>query len=271
VDRRRFLGGAIVGVAGLATGGTALEAGQLGRAARERGDSALPDGPGRDLGWRRLIWSVPTSAPLVALTFDDGPDLEFTPRILALLRRYDVRATFNVMGYNAVRHRDLIQALTDTGHELGNHTWSHEDLAFQSAAATSRQLERGLAAIERTAGVRPRFFRPPRGELTGAAVQAAARLGHDVLLWSVTRGPAGVGTPAAVPTTSPPRCGRVTSSGSTTASAGAPSTAAPPRPASSGPAGRWRWPPCRPRSSGSWPGTCGWSPPRPYWSRVSSR
>ena len=47
-------------------------------------------------------------------------------------------------------------------------------------------------------GVRPRFFRPPRGELTGAALQAAARLDHDILLWSVTRGPAGVGTPRAV-------------------------------------------------------------------------
>lgn len=46
--------------------------------------------------------------------------------------------------------------------------------------------------------MRPRFFRPPRGELTGAAIRAAAELGHDILLWSVTRGPAGVGTPTAV-------------------------------------------------------------------------
>jgi peptidoglycan-N-acetylglucosamine deacetylase len=135
---------------------------------------------------------------LAALTFDDGPDPELTPRVLAVLARYGVRATFNVMGRNAVRHRKLIQALVDAGHELGNHTWTHADLALQSPAATYRQLDRGLAAVERTAGVRPRFFRPPRGELTGAAVQAAARLGHDILLWSVTRGPAGVGTPEVV-------------------------------------------------------------------------
>jgi peptidoglycan/xylan/chitin deacetylase (PgdA/CDA1 family) len=84
------------------------------------------------------------------------------------------------------------------GHELGNHTWTHQDLAFQSALQTRRQLEWGREAIERTAGVRPRFFRPPRGNLTGSAIEAAAELGYDVLLWSVTRGGAGVGTPDAV-------------------------------------------------------------------------
>jgi peptidoglycan-N-acetylglucosamine deacetylase len=198
MDRRRFLGGTILSAAGLAVGGTALGASRLRQAGQERDSSVLPDGPNHELGCRQLIWSVPTSQPLAALTFDDGPDPEFTPRILGVLARYGVRATFNVMGYNAIRHRDLIQALMDNGHELGNHTWSHEDLAFQSPAATARQLDRALVAIEQTAGVRPRFFRPPRGELTGAAVQTAARLGHDILLWSVTRGPAGVATPAAV-------------------------------------------------------------------------
>jgi peptidoglycan/xylan/chitin deacetylase (PgdA/CDA1 family) len=198
VDRRRFLGQTVASVAGLAAGATVLRGGQLGRGALERNGSALADGGSSDLGRRQLIWSVPTAAPLAALTFDEGPDPELTPAILAVLARYGVQATFNVMGWNAIRHPDLIRAVLDGGHELGNHTWTHQDLAFQSPAATWRQLDRGLAAIQRTAGVRPRFFRPPRGELTGTALQAAARLGHDVLLWSVTRGPAGVGTPRAV-------------------------------------------------------------------------
>ncbi len=135
---------------------------------------------------------------MVALTFDDGPDPELTPRILAMLDRYGVRATFNVMGYNAMRHSDLLRAVVAGGHELGNHTWTHQDLAFQSTTSIRRQLDCGRAAIQRAAGVRPRFFRPPRGELTGAAIRAAAELDHDILLWSVTRGPAGVGTPRAV-------------------------------------------------------------------------
>jgi peptidoglycan-N-acetylglucosamine deacetylase len=198
VNRRRFLGQTLASVAGLAAGATVLRGGQLGRAARERNGSALASGGSGSLGRRQLIWSVPTAAPLAALTFDDGPDPELTPAILAVLARYGVHATFNVMGWNAIRHPDLVRAVLDGGHELGNHTWTHQDLAVQSPAATWRQLEDGLAAIQRTAGVRPRFFRPPRGELTGTALQAAARLGHDILLWSVTRGPAGVGTARAV-------------------------------------------------------------------------
>ena len=194
MDRRTLLARTAVGAVGVGIGirSGALE--RQGQAAQEQAVAGLPGGP---LACQ-VIWSVPTSEPLVALTFDDGPDPEFTPRILAVLARYGVRATFNVMGWNAVRHAGLLRAVAGAGHELGNHTWTHEDLTFQSPAATSSQLERGRHAIETVAGVRPRFFRPPRGELTGAAVRAAADLGHDILLWSVTRGPAGVGTPAMV-------------------------------------------------------------------------
>ena len=192
--RRAFLGGGVAAVAGLA-GGPALLDRRGERQVRELSASAVP---GRRLGQRRLIWSVSTAEPLAALTFDDGPDPELTPRILEVLAEHGVRATFNVMGWNAMRHPDLVRAVVAAGHELGNHTWNHQDLAFQSALQTRRQLEWGREAIERTAGVRPRFFRPPRGNLTGSAVAAAAELGYDVLLWSVTRGGAEVGTPASV-------------------------------------------------------------------------
>jgi peptidoglycan/xylan/chitin deacetylase (PgdA/CDA1 family) len=196
MKRRAFLGGGAAAVAGLA-GGPALLDRRGERQVRELSASAAP-APGRRLGQQRLIWSVSTVEPLAALTFDDGPDPELTPRILEVLAEHGVQATFNVMGWNALRHPDLVRAVVAAGHELGNHTWTHQDLAFQSALQTRRQLERGREAIERTAGVRPRFFRPPRGNLTGSAIEAAAELGYDVLLWSVTRGGAGVGTPASV-------------------------------------------------------------------------
>jgi peptidoglycan-N-acetylglucosamine deacetylase len=194
--RRAFLGGGAAAVAGLA-GGPAFLDRRGERQVRELSASAAP-APGQRLGQQRLIWSVSTVEPLAALTFDDGPDPELTPRILALLAEHGVQATFDVMGWNALRHPDLVRAVAAAGHELGNHTWTHQDLAFQSALQTRRQLERGREAIERTAGVRPRFFRPPRGNLTGSAIEAAAELGYDVLLWSVTRAGAGVGTPASV-------------------------------------------------------------------------
>jgi peptidoglycan/xylan/chitin deacetylase (PgdA/CDA1 family) len=147
VDRRRFLGRAVAGGAGLVAFGAALGAGGLGAAARERMSSALPDGPGAALGCRQLIWSVPTAEPLAALTFDDGPDPELTPGILAVLARYGLGATFNVTGDNAVRHRDRIRAILDGGHELGNHTWSDQDLAFPSPAAIQRLLAANLGLV----------------------------------------------------------------------------------------------------------------------------
>jgi peptidoglycan-N-acetylglucosamine deacetylase len=75
------------------------------------------------------------------------------------------------MGWNALRRPDLVRAVVTAGHELGNQTWTHQDLAFQPAPQTRRQHERGREAIERTPGVRLRFFRPPRDNLTGPTIQ----------------------------------------------------------------------------------------------------
>jgi peptidoglycan/xylan/chitin deacetylase (PgdA/CDA1 family) len=84
------------------------------------------------------------------------------------------------------------------GHELGNHTWTHLDLTRQSTSQTRHQLDQGRQPIQTAAAVRPRWFRSPRGELTGAAVCAAAELDEDLLLWSVEREPGGIATTAAV-------------------------------------------------------------------------
>jgi peptidoglycan/xylan/chitin deacetylase (PgdA/CDA1 family) len=145
--------------------------------------------PGNRLGTARAIWSVRTTAPLVALTFDDGPDPEFTPRILKALEHAGVQATFNVMGWNALQHSDLLRAIISLGHEVGNHTWTHQNLAFQTAAQTRVELQRGSSAIEQVINRPIRFFRPPRGVITGSALAIAADLGYDLLLWSADRGP----------------------------------------------------------------------------------
>jgi peptidoglycan/xylan/chitin deacetylase (PgdA/CDA1 family) len=178
IMKRRASGWRGAAVAGL-SGGPALLDRREDRQVREDGASAVPAAPGQRLEQLRLIWSVPTAEPLAALTFDNGLDPELTPRILEVLAEHGVQATFNVMGWNALQHPDLVRAVVAAGHELGNHTWTHQDLAFQSALQT-RHLEWGREAIERTGGVRPRFFRPPRGNLTGSAIEATAELGCDV-------------------------------------------------------------------------------------------
>ncbi len=198
--RRRLLGLAGAGVAGAAIGATT--AGAAVAATADGGDDAAAQEAreatwttDRPLGVRRVWWSVPTSAPLLSLTFDDGPDPLFTPRILDALRDADARATFFMMGAMLERHPDLGRRVVDEGHEVGNHTWSHENLAFQDEPGIREQLERCHEVLTGTLGVTPTWFRPPRGALPGAALRIAAELGYDTAIWSVSRTLSEVGTP----------------------------------------------------------------------------
>ena len=203
-SRRRFLLGA--GAAGAALGLGAAEVaiqvhgGQHADADVDAAGAAFPkvhEEPAR-FGMNRVIWSVPTTRPLAALTFDDGPTPEYTPRVLEALRDAGVTATFNVMGYNAATHRSLLHEVVAAGHELGNHTWSHETLTRLTPAETREQIVRCTETVEDIVGQPLAGFRPPRGMLTGYALRVCAELGHDVWVWSCSRGPDGVGTPGAV-------------------------------------------------------------------------
>lgn len=197
MHRRQFL--ALAGIAGSGGAGLALaarapELPSLG--ATEQAPPEQPDLPSS--GTHRVIWNVDTTEPLAALTFDDGPDPAFTPEILAILERAGVRATFFMMGWNAVTNPELARAVVDAGHEIGNHTWTHLNLAFTSPEETLEEIHRGADEIESVTGVRPRWFRPPRGQLSGFTIRHASLLGTDTVIWSVTRGVPGSGTPEAV-------------------------------------------------------------------------
>ena len=200
MKRRELLTGAASAVVGAsAASPVALLAAEQ-RSRKARGDAASATGQQvARRGTARLIWSVPGAPAKVAFTFDDGPHPDFTPRILDALARAGVHATFNVMGWAALHYPDLLRRTVSEGHEIGNHTWTHKDFASVGGVETRRQLVDGKDAIEQVTQSPLRFLRPPRGDLTGAALQVAAELGYDVLLWSVTRGTeAGAGTVAGV-------------------------------------------------------------------------
>jgi cellulose synthase/poly-beta-1,6-N-acetylglucosamine synthase-like glycosyltransferase/peptidoglycan/xylan/chitin deacetylase (PgdA/CDA1 family) len=125
----------------------------------------------------------------IALTFDDGPDPRWTPRIAATLRRLDVPATFFVVGSEVVRHPGLVRRLKAQGFELGNHTFTHSDLA--ALPAWERNLQIGLTenALAGTVAVRPRLIRPPYSSGPAAvtprqhrALEALARRGYVIAL-----------------------------------------------------------------------------------------
>jgi peptidoglycan/xylan/chitin deacetylase (PgdA/CDA1 family) len=123
----------------------------------------------------------------VALTFDDGPSPQYTPRILAVLRRLHVRATFFAIGYLADEYPDLIRRELRAGMTVGNHSYNHPEVPpFDRLPARLRTDEIALGAQSlRRAGDSPMLFRPPGGSFSPAVVRAAGQLGERIVLWSV--------------------------------------------------------------------------------------
>jgi peptidoglycan/xylan/chitin deacetylase (PgdA/CDA1 family) len=128
-----------------------------------------------------------TGSETVALTFDDGPDPDWTPRVLDELRERGVKATFCVIGAYAEAHPELIADIVHDGHTLCSHTWFHElDLGERSTEEIRANLQRTNDAIEKAApGAEVEYFRHPGGKWTDRAVRVAAEMGMESLHWDV--------------------------------------------------------------------------------------
>jgi peptidoglycan-N-acetylglucosamine deacetylase len=103
---------------------------------------------------------------LIALTFDDGPSREWTPRVLDLLGQYHVPATFFVVGQNALANPDLVRRVFDEGHEVANHTFTHSQVGDMSSLRTRLELNATRDIIASITGHVPRYFRPPYDDNT---------------------------------------------------------------------------------------------------------
>jgi peptidoglycan/xylan/chitin deacetylase (PgdA/CDA1 family) len=107
-----------------------------------------------------------TSGGEVALTFDDGPDPQTTPRILATLRKHNVKATFFVVGSQVEKHPDLLRRIVDEGHTIGNHTYDHADMSHLTPGQMRVELQRTQKAVDKAMGYHYEMqtMRPPYGE-----------------------------------------------------------------------------------------------------------
>jgi peptidoglycan-N-acetylglucosamine deacetylase len=123
---------------------------------------------------------------VIALTFDDGPDPQVTPQILATLDRYQARATFFVIGRWAIKYPGLVRDEINDGHALGSHSYSHPFRVNTFNAGL--ELEETASIIERIAGNRTQLFRPPWGNLTGNLAQSALEKNYAVIRWSLCGG-----------------------------------------------------------------------------------
>ena len=173
--------------------------GAQGLSTRTTGRSATPapsnggplSGQGPILAWSdgRLQSRDVDPGKRIALTFDDGPSPRWTPRIAEALTRLHVPATFFVVGSEVVRHSDVVRRLHREGFELGNHTFTHGDVA--ALPGWEQRLQIGLTdnALAGTVGIRPRLFRPPYSSVAASAnrrqaatIESIARRGYDVVL-----------------------------------------------------------------------------------------
>lgn len=130
---------------------------------------------------------VTTGVPDVALTFDDGPNPDWTPRVLAMLRQYQIKATFCMIGVNVRAFPYLVRDIAAEGHTLCNHSWSHDiGLGRRSPDWILADLSRTNAAIRRAVpGAKISYYRQPGGAWTPRVVAAAVQLGMTALHWQV--------------------------------------------------------------------------------------
>jgi peptidoglycan/xylan/chitin deacetylase (PgdA/CDA1 family) len=123
---------------------------------------------------------------VVALTFDDGPDPETTPKVLELLARYDAKATFFVIGKKAEQCPDMLRAIVAAGHELGLHGYAHSRVtAFRHEQFIEADLRRAQAVLAPFVATPIPWFRPPIGHVTLRIGRVAKRLGLSIVCWTV--------------------------------------------------------------------------------------
>ena len=137
------------------------------------------------LRYGQAMHTVADGPKVVALTIDDGPSPVYTPQILAVLRQYQVTASFSMIGQNAAAFPAIAREVAAAGHMIVNHTWNHYNLGCLPTAAVRDEISRATDAIHAATGQRPGMFRAPYGVWPPAVFSYCAQAGLTPLAWSV--------------------------------------------------------------------------------------
>jgi peptidoglycan-N-acetylglucosamine deacetylase len=194
VNRRRVL----LAVSGIVLTGVPAARLQLGQpATHTSAHRDIPAGHGvhesRDITAYRAP-EYPLDKPLfyvndadkaIALTIDDGPDPVYTPQVLNVLHSYNVVATFSMIGLHVAAYPQLARTVSEAGHKICNHTWTHSDLVGMRRHGVHDELTRASHAIHKATGVHPTLFRAPYGAWSSTVIRQCERLEMIPLDWSV--------------------------------------------------------------------------------------
>ncbi|WP_003539996.1 polysaccharide deacetylase family protein [Desulfotomaculum nigrificans] len=138
---------------------------------------------GRILHWG-VFWHGDKTCGKVAITFDDGPDPEYTPKLLGILRQYNAKASFFMVGQQAAKYPQLVKQIMADGHTLGTHGYSHRLAWLQGPVCSLREIKKGNQVIQQITGKSPQFFRPSWGVFNLTTLIYFWLTGHKVVLWS---------------------------------------------------------------------------------------
>lgn len=122
---------------------------------------------------------------VVALTFDDGPSKTYTPKVLAILNKYKVKATFFELGSEVKKYPNISKQVVDSGSQVALHSQNHVRLAYTPVNKINKEIEHGIKTIKKATGVQPTFMRPPYGSVDGTVFDALAQHKLGIGLWSI--------------------------------------------------------------------------------------
>ncbi len=130
-----------------------------------------------------VVWyNIPMKC---VLTFDDGPNILYTPKILDILKEYSVKAIFFLTGQNAEKYPELVQRIDAEGHQVGNHTYSHPRLISLSDEEVKTEITRTQIILEDIIHKKPLLFRPPYGEYDTRVQAACDAENLELMIWNV--------------------------------------------------------------------------------------
>lgn len=121
----------------------------------------------------------------IALTFDDGPHPRHTRKILDVLKKYDVKATFFVIGQNIEYYPGIVEQILSEGHEIGNHTYRHKRTKTMNNADFSEDVRHCDGMIADNCNYKTKLFRPPEGYVDEKVKAVARELGYSIILWNI--------------------------------------------------------------------------------------
>lgn len=137
--------------------------------------------------WKKekiVVDKIKTDKKVVALTFDDGPDPQFTPIVLNVLKKHEVRATFFILGQRAESHPDILKKIAAEGHEIGNHSYSHPNFNKINKEGQLDEVTKTTNIIKRLTGRTPSLFRPPGGYLSYDLVAITEKNDMTIAYWT---------------------------------------------------------------------------------------